>query len=290
MQARAIFEAAVDAQNDGIKVLPEIMIPLIGNEKEFVLQKNVVLEVAKEVLPHAKKPIEFMIGTMIELPRAALVADKVAAAGAQFFSFGTNDLTQTTFGLSRDDAGIFIPKYLEQKIWEQDPFVTIDQEGMGQLISLGASKGRSVDRKLKIGICGEHGGDPESVKFCFSLGFDYVSCSPHRVPLARLASAQASIAQKLAVKEAPEAAEDDDDDEPELVLQPWPRPGPKPKPGAKKAKVVLSRDASAKARKIVAAMGAFPQPGSPSYKKPPRPQTGTGEPKKRGPKPKKKPA
>jgi pyruvate,orthophosphate dikinase len=201
MQVRAIFEAAVKAANEGAVVLPEIMIPLIGNEKEFALQKTIVEEVAAEVLAKAKNKVDYLVGTMIELPRAALVADKVVAAGAQFFSFGTNDLTQTTFGLSRDDSGMFLPQYLENYVWSKDPFVSIDVEGMGQLVEIGVAKGRKASRKLKVGICGEHGGDPDSVKFCFSLGFDYVSCSPHRVPVARLASAQATIAAKAARKE-----------------------------------------------------------------------------------------
>ncbi|MDR1110750.1 MAG: pyruvate, phosphate dikinase [Deltaproteobacteria bacterium] len=196
MQARAIFEAAVKATEEGIKVLPEIMIPLIGNEKEFALQKAIVEDVAREILAKSEAKVDYLIGTMIELPRAALVADKVVRAGAQFFSFGTNDLTQTTFGLSRDDSGVFLPKYLESHIWDNDPFVSIDVEGLGQLIEMGVTKGRQADHKLKIGICGEHGGDPSSVKFCFAQGFDYVSCSPHRVPVARLASAQASISQR----------------------------------------------------------------------------------------------
>ncbi|MDR2301772.1 MAG: pyruvate, phosphate dikinase [Deltaproteobacteria bacterium] len=193
MQARAIFEAAVKATKEGIKVFPEIMIPLIGNEKEFAAQKALVDQVAKDVLGKSNVKLNYLVGTMIELPRAALVADKVVEAGAEFFSFGTNDLTQTTFGLSRDDSGIFLPRYLEQNIWETDPFVTIDFEGLGQLMEIGVQKGRSADKKLKIGICGEHGGDPPSVMFCYDLGFDYVSCSPFRVPLARLASAQASL-------------------------------------------------------------------------------------------------
>jgi pyruvate,orthophosphate dikinase len=204
MQARAIFEAVIEASADGVKVLPEIMIPLIGNEKEFILQKKVVDSVAKEIQLQRGVKLHYLVGTMIELPRAALVADKVADAGAEFFSFGTNDLTQTTYGLSRDDSGIFLPQYLEQKIWDQDPFVTLDQEAVGELIDIAVAKGRSVNHKLKIGICGEHGGDPDSVVFCFNEGFDYVSCSPHRVPLARLASAQASIREKMAEEEVKE--------------------------------------------------------------------------------------
>ncbi|MDR3135479.1 MAG: hypothetical protein LBU69_05220, partial [Deltaproteobacteria bacterium] len=193
MQARAIFEAALKATEEGIKVLPEIMIPLIGNELEFATQKAVVDKVAEEVLGTSKARVKYMVGTMIELPRAALVAGKVVDAGAQFFSFGTNDLTQTTFGLSRDDSGIFLPQYLEKQIWPKDPFVSIDVEGVGLVMEIGVVKGRSVNPTLKIGICGEHGGDPASVKFCYGLGFDYVSCSPLRVPIARLASAQASL-------------------------------------------------------------------------------------------------
>jgi pyruvate,orthophosphate dikinase len=261
MQVRAIFEAACQAASEGVKVLPEIMIPLIGNEREFSLQRDIVHKIAAEVQAKTKVRVDYLVGTMIELPRAALVADKVAAAGAQFFSFGTNDLTQTTFGLSRDDAGLFIPAYLEQGIWERDPFVTIDQEGMGQLVTMGVEKGRSVNRKLKVGICGEHGGDPESVKFCFTRGFDYVSCSPHRVPLARLASAQASIAAKKAEAKGAPAAKPD------------PKSGAKPAKPGRGAPVDSPgrRAASQRALKIVAAMGALPQPGSPSYKKPPKP-------------------
>ncbi|MDR1488104.1 MAG: pyruvate, phosphate dikinase [Deltaproteobacteria bacterium] len=196
MQVRAIFEAAIKAASENIKVLPEIMIPLVGNEREFAAQKKIVDQIAEEVLSKSKVDLHYLVGTMIELPRAALVADKIVQAGAEFFSFGTNDLTQTTFGLSRDDSGIFLPSYLKQNIWARDPFVTIDQEGMGQLIEMGVQKGRSAFSRLKIGICGEHGGDPESVVFCYKSNFDYVSCSPHRVPIARLAAAQAAIMAK----------------------------------------------------------------------------------------------
>ncbi|MDR0355973.1 MAG: pyruvate, phosphate dikinase [Deltaproteobacteria bacterium] len=199
MQARAIFEAARKAAAEGVTVLPEIMIPLIGTEKEFALQKKVVDDVAKEIFGSSGKKVDYLVGTMIELPRAALVADKVVGAGAQFFSFGTNDLTQTTFGLSRDDSGMFLPQYVDElRIWTKDPFVTIDTEGMGQLMEIGVARGRKMDRQLKVGICGEHGGDPDSVKFCYSQGFDYVSCSPHRVPVARLAAAQAALQMKAA--------------------------------------------------------------------------------------------
>ena len=198
MQARAIFEAAVQAVKEKIKVLPEIMIPLVGHEKEFILQKEVVDRVAKEVMAETKTRIKYLIGTMIELPRACLVADKIAAAGAEFFSFGTNDLTQTTYGLSRDDSGKFLPDYLTEGIWEQDPFVSIDLDGVGFLVQTGISRGRSAKPDLKIGICGEHGGDPRTVKFCATAGMNYVSCSPFRVPLARLAAAQQAIADAAA--------------------------------------------------------------------------------------------
>ena len=192
MQARAIFEAAAQAVAEKIKVLPEIMIPLIGHEREFVLQKQVVDRVAAEVMAEKKFRIKYLVGTMIELPRAALLADRIAGAGAEFFSFGTNDLTQFTYGLSRDDAK-FIPAYLKEGIWEQDPFATLDQSGVGQLVEYGIERGRRVTPKLKVGICGEHGGDPVTVHFCHKVGMDYVSCSPFRVPLARLAAAQAAI-------------------------------------------------------------------------------------------------
>jgi pyruvate,orthophosphate dikinase len=190
MQARAIIEAACDAASEGVEVLPEIMIPLVGSPQEFTLQKTIVEEVAQKVLEEKETKLNYLIGTMIELPRAALAADQIVKSGAQFFSFGTNDLTQTTFGLSRDDSGSFLDKYVELGVWQCDPFVSLDQEGVGQLIVTAVDKGRSIEKKLKIGICGEHGGDPESVKFCCANGFDYVSCSPLRVPIARLAAAQ----------------------------------------------------------------------------------------------------
>jgi pyruvate,orthophosphate dikinase len=193
MQAQAIFEAACQAAKEKIKVIPEIMIPLVGTQTEFALQKSIVDQAAARIFKETGQKVPYLVGTMIELPRAALVADRIAAAGAEFFSFGTNDLTQTTFGLSRDDSGSFLSSYLEQEIWPKDPFVTIDQEGLGQLIELGCKKGREASPKLKIGICGEHGGDPASVAFCYAQGLDYVSCSPPRVPIARLAAAQAAI-------------------------------------------------------------------------------------------------
>jgi pyruvate,orthophosphate dikinase len=193
MQARAIFEAAVQVAKKGIKVIPEVMIPLVGFKKELELQKEIVERVAKEVLAEAKmKDLKYMIGTMIEIPRGAITADQVAEA-AEFFSFGTNDLTQTTLGMSRDDYTKFSKKYEELKIFKADPFQTIDQEGVGKVIEQAVKLGRTTKPNLEIGICGEHGGDPSSVEFCYRVGMDYVSCSPYRVPIARLAAAQAAI-------------------------------------------------------------------------------------------------
>jgi pyruvate,orthophosphate dikinase len=197
MQARAIFEAAAQAVQEKIRVSPEIMIPLVGHEKELILQKEVVDRIAREVMAEKKVRIKYLLGTMIELPRAALIADKIAAAGAEFFSYGTNDLTQTTYGLSRDDSGKFLPDYLSEGIWEKDPFVSIDVDGVGFLVETGLAKGRAVKPDLKIGICGEHGGDPATVRYCARIGLNYVSCSPFRVPLARLAAAQQAIADSL---------------------------------------------------------------------------------------------
>ncbi len=195
MQARAIIEAAAQCIAEGMQVFPEIMIPLTGTETEFQNQKNVVDRVAKSVQEEKGIEVKYLVGTMIEIPRATLVADKIAET-AEFFSFGTNDLTQMTFGYSRDDAGKFLYDYFEKKILPNDPFQTVDQEGVGQLMSLGVQKGRSVRSDLKIGICGEHGGDPDSVKFCHRIAMDYVSCSPYRVPIARLAAAQAVLEEK----------------------------------------------------------------------------------------------
>lgn len=193
MQARAIIEAAVEVTKRGKKVIPEIMIPLVGQAKELELQKEIVDRVAKEVMEENGKEIEYMVGTMIELPRAALTADEIAEF-AQFFSFGTNDLTQTTFGVSRDDAeGKFLNKYVEEGILEANPFITIDEKGVGALIKIAVEKGRATNPNLEVGICGEHGGDPETVDFCFRAGLDYVSCSPFRVPVARLAAAHAKL-------------------------------------------------------------------------------------------------
>ncbi|MEW6681642.1 MAG: pyruvate, phosphate dikinase [Nitrospirota bacterium] len=192
MQVRAIFEAACELAKQKVKVIPEVMIPLVAHVKELARMKELLIRVAEETMKRYGKKVAYTIGTMIELPRAALVADEIAKE-AEFFSFGTNDLTQTTFGLSRDDAGKFLPFYVEQGILPRDPFVAIDQDGVGALMRMGAEKGRSVRPKLKVGICGEHGGEPSSVEFCHRIGFDYVSCSPYRVPIARLAAAQAAL-------------------------------------------------------------------------------------------------
>jgi pyruvate,orthophosphate dikinase len=195
MQARAIMEAACELTKKGKKVIPEIMVPLVGIKKEFENQKDLIQKTAEEVMAKKGVKVEYMIGTMIELPRAAVIADEIARE-AEFFSFGTNDLTQTTFGFSRDDAGKFINHYTENNIMEKDPFQTLDQEGVGQLVRMGVEKGRSTRPKLKVGICGEHGGDPASVEFCYKTGLNYVSCSPYRVPIARLAAAHAKLKEK----------------------------------------------------------------------------------------------
>lgn len=194
MQARAIIEAAMELKAEGVKTFPEIMIPLIGTLEEFKLQEQIVREVAAKVFAEKGDKIDYLVGTMIEIPRACLTADKIAEY-AEFFSFGTNDLTQMGFGYSRDDAGKFLPIYIEKGILKADPFQVLDQEGIGQLIEMGTTKGRSTNPNLKIGICGEHGGEPSSVEFCHKVGMDYVSCSPFRVPIARLAAAQAAIKQ-----------------------------------------------------------------------------------------------
>jgi pyruvate,orthophosphate dikinase len=192
MQARAILEAAVELDAEGVKVLPEIMVPLVGTLEEFAHQKQLIQATAEQVFTEKGRKIDYLIGTMIEVPRAALVADEIAKE-ADFFSFGTNDLTQMTFGYSRDDAGKFLPFYVEAKMLADDPFQSLDTRGVGQLVRMGTERGRATRPFLKVGICGEHGGDPLSVHFCFSVGMDYVSCSPFRVPLARLAAVQAYL-------------------------------------------------------------------------------------------------
>jgi pyruvate,orthophosphate dikinase len=199
MQARAIFEAAVDCTKKGIKVLPEVMIPLVATVKEMANQGAIVRRVADEVFKEKGKKIDYMVGTMIELPRAALVADEIAKE-AEFFSFGTNDLTQTTFGFSRDDVNKVLPTYLAEGILKQDPFAALDQEGVGQLVKMATERGRKTRPNLKVGICGEHGGEPSSVEFCYKIGLNYVSCSPFRVLTARLAAAQAAAAEALKVE------------------------------------------------------------------------------------------
>ena len=196
MQTRAVMEAAIEvAQEKGYDIVPEIMIPLVGEKKELKFVKDVVVEVAEQVKKEKNSDMQYHIGTMIEIPRAALTADKIAEE-AEFFSFGTNDLTQMTFGFSRDDAGKFLDSYYKAKIYESDPFARLDQEGVGQLVKMAVEKGRATRPNLKCGICGEHGGDPSSVEFCHKVGLNYVSCSPFRVPIARLAAAQAALNNK----------------------------------------------------------------------------------------------
>ncbi len=196
MQTRAVLEAAIEVkQEKGYNIIPEIMIPLICEKKELQYVKAIVIETAEQVKKEMNSDIEYHIGTMIEIPRAALLADEIASE-AKFFSFGTNDLTQMTYGFSRDDAGKFLDCYYMSKIFESDPFARLDLNGVGQLIEIAVKKGREVNPNLKLGICGEHGGDPSSIEFCNRIGLDYVSCSPFRVPIARLAAAQAAIASK----------------------------------------------------------------------------------------------
>ncbi len=192
MQTEAVIQAALEVNRKGVKVFPEIMIPLTGTQREFEFLREVVVETAEAVFKKENDKVEYLVGTMIEIPRACLVADKIAET-AQFFSFGTNDLTQMTFGYSRDDAGVFLPEYVEKGILPADPFQVLDQEGVGQLVDMGIRKGREARPGLKVGICGEHGGEASSVEFCYNVGMDYVSCSPYRVPIARLASAQAKL-------------------------------------------------------------------------------------------------
>ncbi|MEA3493644.1 MAG: pyruvate, phosphate dikinase [Candidatus Margulisiibacteriota bacterium] len=192
MQARAIMEAACELKKNGVAVKPEIMVPLISDVAEFKNQEAIIRRVAEETIKKYGTKVSYLVGTMIEIPRAALTADKIAEA-AEFFSFGTNDLTQMTMGLSRDDAGKFLPSYVEMGIYKADPFQVLDQTGVGQLVKMGVEKGRKTNKKLKVGICGEHGGEPSSVEFCHNIGLNYVSCSPYRVPIARLAAAQAVL-------------------------------------------------------------------------------------------------
>ena len=200
MQTRAVIQAALKVRREtGLDVKPEIMIPLVGTVKELKFVKSIVLETAEKIFAEQNERIEFQVGTMIEIPRACVVADKIAEE-AEFFSFGTNDLTQMTFGFSRDDAGKFLDSYYSGKILESDPFARLDQEGVGSLVKMAVEKGRAARSGLKLGICGEHGGDPSTVEFCHNIGLNYVSCSPFRVPIARLAAAQAAIKEKQAKK------------------------------------------------------------------------------------------
>jgi pyruvate,orthophosphate dikinase len=192
MQTEAVIKAALTVKKKGVNVFPEIMIPLTGTEKEFDYLREVVVETAEKIFDAEGEKVDYMVGTMMEIPRACLVADKVAV-NAEFFSFGTNDLTQMTFGYSRDDAGVFLPEYVKKGILPKDPFQVLDQEGVGQLVKMGIERGRSTRTDLKVGICGEHGGEPSSVEFCYNVGMNYVSCAPYRVPIARLAAAQAKL-------------------------------------------------------------------------------------------------
>ncbi len=195
MQARAIIEAAINLKKKGVKAIPEIMVPLTGTLDEMKMQENIVRETINKVFEETNEKVDFLVGTMIEVPRAALTADKIAES-ADFFSFGTNDLTQMTYGYSRDDAGKFLPVYLNKGLMKNDPFQVLDQEGVGQLVEMGTKKGRTTKSDLKVGICGEHGGEPSSVEFCHRVGMNYVSCSPYRVPIARLSAAQAAIKEE----------------------------------------------------------------------------------------------
>ena len=195
MQAQAIFEAAVYIKTNGGDPHLEIMVPLIGSIEEMRHQANIIRRIAAEVFKEKGSSVEYMVGTMIELPRAALTADQIAEE-AEFFSFGTNDLTQTTYGISRDDINQFLPAYMKHGIFKQDPFATLDQAGVGTLVKMATAKGRNTRPNLRVGICGEHGGDPETVKFCHKIGLNYVSCSPFRLLTARLAAAQAALEEK----------------------------------------------------------------------------------------------
>ncbi len=199
MQARAIFEAAVNVARQGVKVIPEVMVPLIVTVKEMENQGAIIRQVAEQVFKEKGTRVEYLVGTMIELPRACVIADEIAQ-DAEFFSFGTNDLTQTMYGFSRDDIGTFLPAYIERGILKNDPFATIDQKGVGALMEMGVERGHKTRPNIKLGICGEHGGDPESVVYCHKIGLTYVSCSPYRVLTARLAAAQAAASDKLKVE------------------------------------------------------------------------------------------
>ncbi len=195
MQTKAIILAALELKQEGVECLPEIMIPLVGIDKELTYLKNIIVQTASELINQTNTNLHYLVGTMIEIPRACAVADEIAKE-ADFFSFGTNDLTQMTFGFSRDDAGKFLFDYLAKGILKEDPFKTIDEKGVGTLMKMAVEKGKNANKYLRLGICGEHGGDPESIEFVNSIGLDYVSCSPYRVPVARLACAQAALGAK----------------------------------------------------------------------------------------------
>jgi pyruvate,orthophosphate dikinase len=192
MQVRAILEAACELKREGVEVFPEIMVPLVAYVEELIIVKRHIDEMAERVMRELNIRVDYAVGTMMELPRASFTADTIAREAA-FFSFGTNDLTQTSLGLSRDDAGLFLPHYVERGIMEYDPFVVLDEHGVGELVEIGVERGRRTRPDLKIGICGEHGGEPKSIAFCHRKALDYVSCSPYRVPIARLAAAQAAL-------------------------------------------------------------------------------------------------
>ena len=192
MQTRAIIEAAIQLENEKIKVEPEIMIPLIGSVKELDYVKEIIDTTAKQIIKNNASNVKYKIGTMIEVPRACLIADKIAKS-AEFFSFGTNDLTQLTYGFSRDDSEKFLKDYYQKGILDESPFASLDQEGVGTLVKLAAKLGRKTRKDISLGICGEHGGDPKTIEFCNEIGLTYVSCSPYRIPVARLAAAQAAI-------------------------------------------------------------------------------------------------
>jgi len=192
MQVRAIFEAACELAREGVEVMPEVMIPLVGTTGEMETIREYAVRIADETIKEYGVNLHYLVGTMIEIPRAALIADKIAVT-AEFFSFGTNDMTQMAFGYSRDDAGKFLAQYIDRNVLSADPFQSLDQEGVGQLVEMGVQRGRSTRPNLKIGVCGEHGGDPDSIDFFHRVGLDYVSCSPYRVPIARLAAAQAEL-------------------------------------------------------------------------------------------------
>ena len=196
MQTRAVIEAAIAVNKEGQNVVPEIMIPLVGDIKELKYVKDVVCKTADAIIEEAGVELPYKVGTMIEIPRAALTADEIAKE-AEFFSFGTNDLTQMTYGFSRDDAAKFLNEYYTKNIFESDPFAHIDENGVGQLMQIAINKAKPVRPDIKLGICGEHGGDPRTVEFCHRIGLTYVSCSPYRVPLARLAAAQAAVKEKV---------------------------------------------------------------------------------------------